>query len=240
MKMTKRECPVKIDLEVHAGYYLRVNFEINGEKHEFWPSAAVSLQFMDFMSAVYQLYIENEGIDCHNDALPFNKHYARGRRNIRGYGADPRLKEDEMSVETSLDWDDEGHVSTITLYRKVKKDQLYPVTDGPDPITITIEYKYFRHKSGTYTYVVDGKDLCYAIGKAGTEAIRKYGFHGYFFSTGWDDGVEDWIDMNQLLFFKAYSLNVMEVRDFIEVKAGDSTVYKTDYEKELELFLFEM
>ena len=83
---------------------------------------------------------------------------------------------------------------------------------------------------------MDGRDLCYAIGKAATSVIKKYGFYGYHFSTGWDDIQSDLININQLVFFKAYALNAMEARTLKEVDHG----FTSSFEKELELLLFEM
>lgn len=39
MNLEKRECPIKIKLTPCSGYYLSVEFEINGEKHRCCPSA---------------------------------------------------------------------------------------------------------------------------------------------------------------------------------------------------------
>ena len=241
MHLVKRDCPVKIKLTPCSTYYLLIDFEINGEKHSFFPSAAVSYHFLDFMAAVYQLYTENDGLDCHNDAFLPNRLYGKSRRKINTQKTDPQLNEEEISVETSIDWDEEGPTATITLYRKAQNGDLAPIPNDPDPIQITICYDMFPDKSGEFTYVVDGKDLCYAVAKAGMDVIKTYGFHGYFFTSGLDNGIDNWIDINQLLFFKAYALGVMEVRDFSEVSTGkNNTVLATDFEKELELLLFDM
>ena len=205
LKLEKRECPIKISLTPLGGYYLLVEFEINGDKHELCPSLAVGWHFLEFMSAAYMLYSENGGCDCHNHAfLPRAHHYFR---EIETNATNPRLKENEMSVETSIEWNEEGPTAKISLYRKVENENLAPITNALDPIRISIEYNNSKtNENKTSTYNVEGKDLSYAIAKAGTDAIKKYGFHGYFYSTGHDDCTGDWIDINQLLFFKALSL----------------------------------
>lgn len=233
LKLEKRECPIKISLTPLGGYYLLVEFEINGDKHKLCPSHAVSMQFLEFMSAAYMLYCEMNGCDCHNHTF-INKN----RREVYIDKNDSRLS----VVKTWLMWNEEGPSARITLYREVEQADLSPVADKPDPIRIEIDYSTGYPGQGEhFTYSVDGKDLCYAIGKTGTDAIKEYGFHGYFYSTGYDDCIGDWIDINQLLFFKAYALGAMEVRDLTEVRMdNDSCYYRTDFSKELELLLFDM
>ena len=74
------------------------------------------------------------------------------------------------------------------------------------------------------------------IGKAATSVIKRYGFRGYHYSTGWDEIEGDLIDMNQLVFFKAYALNAMEARTLKE----DRHVFSSSFDKELELLLYDM
>ncbi len=84
------------------------------------------------------------------------------------------------------------------------------------------------------TFHLNFKDLCYAVAKACTEILKEYGFFGYRYSTEYD-----WFKIYQLLFIKAYALDNMESRKLI---ATDSykQCFKTDFEKEMELLLFDM
>ena len=241
MLLKKRDCPVKIRITPSCAYYQLIEMEINGDLHNFLPSAAMGYQFMDFMAAVYQLYTENDGLDCHNHAITFNPLYGKNRRKIETHRTDPSVREEGIFAGSGVFWDEEGPTVSVTLSRTVPRRHLSAVPGAPDPVKIVIEYESHPHKSGTYAYTVDGRDLCYAIGKAGTEAIKKYGFHGYFYSSSRDDVVGDRIDLNQLLFFKAYALDAMDVREFVRVQEDfGATSYATDFRKELELFLFDM
>ncbi len=92
--------------------------------------------------------------------------------------------------------------------------------------------------------MIDGRDLCYAVAKACTEAIRKYGFYGYSSSTGGScNGYGDGINVEKLLFLKAYALNALEIRELTTVwEEADSWEHSecSSFEKELELLLFDM
>ena len=83
-------------------------------------------------------------------------------------------------------------------------------------------------------YTVNDRDFCYAVAKACTEAIKEFGFYGYRYSTESQP-----IKIHQLLFLKAYALGNMDARDLTVVDEG-LDFCKSDFEKELELLLFDM
>lgn len=231
MNLIKRECPIEIVLTPCGSYYLRVDLELNGDHHSFLPSGAMSYFFSEFMGAVYALY--HEGEDCHNH--PYIQASSK-RAEYTFAKQDSSLGENEARVLSKVCWDEEGAIDNISFCRvfSTRCEDLSAMKE--DPITVTISYEYHKDKSGSYTYTVDGRDLCYAIGKAATKAIMKYGFHGYHFSTGCDVVDGDLIDMNQLAFLKAYALNAMDARALKE----EGNVLSSSFEKELELLLFEM
>ena len=89
---------------------------------------------------------------------------------------------------------------------------------------------------------MDGRDLCYAVAKACTEALKKYGFKGYLKSSG-EQYVGDKIDLEMLLFIKAYALDAFEARSISkawEEPSGWRQAYASSFEKEMELLLFDM
>lgn len=81
-------------------------------------------------------------------------------------------------------------------------------------------------------YCVDEKDFCYAIAKACTDVLKQYGIYGYRYSTEYDT-----FDLHQLLFIKAYALECLDVRKLLN---ADEWVKKTNFDKEIELLLFDM
>lgn len=73
-------------------------------------------------------------------------------------------------------------------------------------------------------------------------SIKKYGFKGYLRSSG-EQYLGDKIDLEMLLFIKAYALDAFEARNISkawEVPNGWKNAYASSFEKEMELFLFDM
>ena len=231
MSISKRDCPVKISLTPCSSYYLKVELEINGEQHSFLPSGAMSFFFSEFMGAVYALYFEER--DCHNH--PYIQNSSKRAKSTWGT-KDPTLEEGEVRIESKVLWDEEGMLDTIRFCRVFSSRQSIPAGDEADPITVSITYEDHKDKSGTYTYVVDGRDLSYAIAKAACDAIKKYGFYGYYYSTGFDVVQSDLIDINQLLFFKSYAMDAMDTRILNE----EGYVYASSFEKEIKLLMLDM
>ena len=66
------------------------------------------------------------------------------------------------------------------------------------------------------------------------EAIKEFGFYGYRYSTESEP-----IKIHQLLFLKAYALGNFEARDLMVVDE-ELDCCKSNFEKEMELLLFDM
>lgn len=125
------------------------------------------------------------------------------------------------AVSTTVDWDNEGEIMTI----KMTKD--YDENAHDINLKITTDYgETFKE------FTVNDKDLCYAAAKACTEVLKEYGIYGYKHSTEYDS-----FNLNQLLFIKAYALDCYRARALIKV---DELTEKTDFDKEVELLLFDM
>ena len=231
MNLVKRDCPVKIELKPCGSYYLNVKLEIRGDQHSFLPSGAMSFFFSEFMGAVYALY--HEDVDCHHP--PYAQNPSKRAKHTLPKD-DPSLHDDEIRIESDVVWDEEGIIDTISFCRVFSRNPSFTEGENTDPVSVTVTYKYHPVRSGQYTYSVDGRDLCYAIGKAATAALKEYGFYGYQYATGCGVVESDLIDMNQLIFFKAYALNAMEARTLKK----HEQVYSSSFQKELELILFDM
>lgn len=222
LNLEKRICNINIELTPCGADFLRVVMDIGEDHYTFWPSSAMGGQFSEFMGAVYAIYSE----EC--------DHHNINRRHItickdgcpRGHAR----------VISKCFWDEEGSIVDFSFSR-VKF--LYNAVNSiclpqEDPIEVTINSK---------EYIIDGREFAYAIAKAATSALKKYGFYGYFSSTGSNECLGDIIDINQLLFFKAYALNVMETRKLTTVfsRAGSwQESASSSFEDELSLLLFDM
>lgn len=176
--------------------FLRVHWKIGGNNHYFYPSCVMGSQFSAFLTAVFLLYEEQDIT------------HSYGPKKTRNFSHEyPFERQDNKHLKQSkVFWDEEGFCHFITFTRHCEDDRVCPA-EMPDPINITI-------KSGrrTYEYIVDGRDLCYAIAKGYTEAIKKYGLTGYRESSGMQYP-GDSFDLHEFLFIKAYALNALAVRE---------------------------
>ena len=226
LKLNKRDCGMRIRLTPYDCDFLRVHWRIGSDNHYFFPSCVMGSQFSAFLTAVYRLY-EEEKIT----------HTYWPRKHLHFKHEYPHDRQDKKHLLTStVYWDEEGFGHKITLSRHCNDDKVYK-SDESDPIKINIQSgrKY-------YNYTVDGRDLCYAIAKGCTEAIKKYGLTGYRESTGMQYP-GDAFDIHEFLFVKAYALDALETRDMQELWAhpnGWARADATSFEKELVLLLFDM
>jgi hypothetical protein len=179
-------------------------------------------QFSELVYAIYSLYTED---------------------NLRHYHKEKSLPPDTgpypapyYRTTSKIFWDEEGRIDNITLTRRHMNMGRH-LPDTLDQIEIDLDLHY-----GRYKYTVDGKDLCYAVAKACTEAIKKYGFFGYAHSSDPDQNAAEQMDINWLLFIKAYALDALEIRIVRKVWENPDHDYASasSLERELELLLFDM
>lgn len=232
LKLNKRDCNIRIRLTPIGADFMRVHLRIGKDNHYFYPSCVMGDQFSSFLTAVYCLY--NEGYDYHQ---------LHNRQWKRRFGCEFQTPNEENGnryfKSIPVSWDEEGRIDDIILSRSSAEQDYFSVAPKgvPDPIGIDISYK-----KGNFNYTVDGRDLCYAIAKGYTEALKKYGFQGYLRSTGMQY-IGDTFEMEELLFVKAYALDAMETRVLKkawEHPKGWMSADFSSFEKEIELLLFDM
>ena len=189
-------------------------------------------QFSQFVKALFSLYQE-----------PRDPHRCFGRDvrvNWKLPTEDNSLRKGEVRACASFHWDGEGslHFFYFTRKRVEELENHYP---NNDPIEVMIKWTH-RNDGPKDRYVVEGRDLCYAVAKAVTDCWKKTGIYGYYRSTGdCDDCREgDAIDLQQLLFIKAYALGAMEARMLIPLGSDNDEAVASSFEKEIELLLFDM
>ena len=209
-KLKKRDCDIKIKLTPSGTQYLHFEMDIHGDHLDFLPSSAVGEQFGAVVSALYTLFHEND--DGHEEW------------NGREYLTD----KDHVihTTVTRVSWDNEGTDIDIIMSRKCGVDIDY------ENDIIEIEIKNYDEVLKKYT--VKTKDLCYAVAKACTEVLKEYGFYGYRYSTEYDC-----FELHQLLYIKSFALLNFEARD-LNCDKENEWVKRTSFEKEIELFLFDM
>ena len=217
---------MKIRLTPCGSDFTKVQIKIGDVINDFFLSGVMGSQFSSLLSAVYCLY-EEDGLD--------HWHYRRRSPELKREFPNDR-KDGLYATKAEFHWDGEGYgYATVSIVRECT-DLTTPKANAPDPIKIS----FWRRLGETYT--VDGRDLCYAIAKACTEALKKYGFKGYLQSnSGYYLG--DSIDIEKLLFIKAYALDAMDVRKTVkawENPHGWMSADASSLEKEIELLLFDM
>lgn len=235
LNLQKRDCPIRMELLPYGSNHLCVVMEIFGDRHEFNASSVMSGQFSQFVKALYSLYQE-----------PRDPHRCFGR-DIRVYWKlpteDDSLKKGETRVGASFHWDGEGDLSFFYFSRK-RSEGLEDRFPQNDPIELKIRRTLLRDEPKVI-YVVQGRDLCYAVAKAVTECWKKTGFYGYYRSTGdsCDCCEGDVIDLQQFLFIKAYALDALDARKLTMLDPDNDDGYEIEmssFDKEIELLLFDM
>ena len=226
LKLNKRDCGTRIRLTPLDGDFLKVQWKIGGDNHYFFPSCVMGSQFSAFIKALFRLY-EEQDID----------HIFCGRMYGFEYEG-PWQRDDGMfRIRSTVHWDEEGRTADITFVRVCEDIKPCPI-GTPDPIEIHI-VSY----NGKFNYIIDGRDLCYAVARAYTDTLKKYGFLGYYDSTGMQYP-GDSFNINDLLFIKAYALNALDVRKKEKLwespHGWNPRAFATSFKKEIELLLFDM
>ena len=219
---------MRIRLTPYHNDFLRVHWRIDGDNYYFLASGVMGSQFSAFLTAVYGLYEEND--QSHQRHCRYNKNII--------YEYPHNRKDNKYCFKSSITWDGEGPYYKIAFERicKIEGPILDPNT--PDPIKVTIE----STRQPTKECTVDGRDLCYAVARGCTEALKKYGLKGYTTSTGGYYAGESF-HLEKLLFVKAYALNVLDICKTTLLWARPDRLAKAEassFEDELALLLFDM
>ena len=163
LNLIKRKCDIRIRLTPVGCDFQKVQIYIGGDRHILWPGSVMGLQFSELLYELYTLYSEND-----------LRHYRKENSLPPNTGPDPAPY---YRTTSKIVWDEEGRIDKITLTRR-HMNCGRDLPDSLDQIEVDLDLPY-----GRYNYIVDGKDLCYAVAKACTEAIKKYGFMGYAHSS---------------------------------------------------------
>ena len=210
-ELKKRNCGIDIKLTPSGAQFLHFEMDVAGDKFDYLPASTVSVQFGAFVSAVYKLFIE----DFDDEQTEWGK---------------PEYLSDENhvihTVVTKVSWDEEGTDIDIIFSRKV--------TDGIDYENDMLDIEIRSYDDLLKKYTLKTKDFCYAVAKACTEVLKKYGFYGYRYSTEYD-----YFILHQLLYIKCFALGNFEARELTPNRENAGAL-QTSFEKEIELLMFDM
>ena len=210
MTTQRREHDIKIELTPSGAQYLGIEMDVCGERIHFLASSAVGGQFGELVSALYALLLEN-GDSFHP------------RTQIETQTDE---KHQILTATARVVWDNEGNLLALSMTRSVglaidlKNDRTeLVIRDGLTDALVM-------------SHTLKTQELCYAVAKACTEALKTYGVYGYRLSTELDT-----FHLHQLLYIKALALGDLAAR---ELSSVNGYVWRTSFEKEMELLMLDM
>ena len=228
--LQKHDCPLEIELVPKGAGWTHVNLATRGEQLFFIISNVLGHQFSTLVRALYFFSPKQNDYDNADDII---------ESKVGAFDIDSGVVVDIFEAElhpvpgvykniphkAKFTWDEEGSYSTWLLEREPNEN-----------IDFVVKLHIEIRRGGDckeYSFNFLYKDLCYAVAKAYTKALKEYGFYGYHFSTYHEN-----IDVNHLLYLKAVALDCLEVKEWSTHPSGNGEV--TKLEDELDLLLFEM
>jgi hypothetical protein len=219
-------------MKVVPGGLTKVHLDI-GSNHLFlMASSILGHRFDDLLRALYYLYPENKSDSSAEDIIEYK--YGICEQNGDRYeivkivdsvsGQPMPLIARDLPWKTIFKWDEEGSTVNWLIEREATAD-----TD----FTLYLKIEISRLETEVYFFQVRYKDFCYAVAKACTEVIKKYGLYGFYCST-------DSLDLNIriLLFLKSVALDHFEALELTQ--STDKQGEYSPLEKEIELLMFDM
>ncbi len=235
MNWEKRDCPIKMKLVPYGAGWEDVIIDIQGDHHYYAVSGCLGNGFGGLVESLYVLYPHQNHHQLEERYLSktadFIGDFKDGKFvNLRPKPPDYRGAYYSVPVQAEFLWDEEGHGVSWTLTRPENEDRDFPLSVRLD------EWKSCGSNKITksYNYTVAYSDLCYAVGKALTEAMKSHGFTGFYESVWGND-----INVRHLCFLKACG---MGNPDFFKPKRGKEKGEGdiSSFKDEIELLLFDM
>ena len=221
--LKKRACPLEIRLSPLGGKLLLTELQYQEKAGRFASSALMCGQFSSFMRAVLPM------CEDFKSYRPINRYSGRSLTVFFSV-TDSHGRKHEF-VESYAKWMDEKQ--TVSILRGRFHDNL-EAFQPRGKVFLKIE-----DGEAGFSCIVEARDLAYAVGKAATDALKKYGVYGYHRSTGSPVIEGDSIDLNALIYLKAYALELPNHR-----LGGDGydggNVKETSFADEIELLLFDL
>lgn len=233
MKWQKRECPIKLEIVPYGAGWEDVTLEIDGHSHWWSVSGCLGDGFGALVESLYALYPYQTYDEDEENRLTaeekFHADYVDGEYvNYRRMPDDAKSYR-SMPMAAEFYWDHEG----CGVAWKLTKD---PEAGASRDFTLKIELLDGTETEDKtlYHYDVKYSDLCYAVGKALTEAVKKRGFAGFHTSV-WESDV----NVRHLCFLKACGMGHPDaVEPFDSAEEGEGAV--SSFEEEIKLLMFDM
>ena len=230
MKWQKRDCPIHMELVPYGSGWEDVTLDICGDHHWWSVSGCLGDGFWALVESLYALYPHQTHDEFEENRLTEKDDFFADFVNGEYVNLRPRKNEEEgnyISFPKAAEffWDHEGWGVQWKLTKESGQEREFN-------LTIDLEETDDEHK--TFHYTVKYSDLCYAVGKAITEALKKHGFGGFHTSV-WESDV----NVRHLCFLKACGMgNPDAVHPFDSAEKGVGAV--SSFADEIELLLFDM
>ena len=231
MKWKKRDCPIRLELVAYGSGWEDVTLEIGGDRHWYSISGCLGDGFGGLVESLYVLYPHQSYNEAEKHRwLTAEDEYVGDYKDGKYFNL--RLRTDSDSTyfcfpkRAEFYWDLEGHGVSWTLTRESGAAREFKVT-------VELEEVDGQEKK-SFKYVVDYADLCYAVGRALTEVVKKHGFGGFHESV-WESDV----NIRYLCFLKACGMGKPDAVMPVKVDEEDDGSVSS-FKDEIELLMFDM
>jgi hypothetical protein len=235
MNWEKRDCSIKMELVPYGDGWEDITLAICGDHHWWSVSGCLGDGFWALVESLYALYPHQAHDELEQRRLTefdefigdFQKgEFVNMRPKPEGYTGS------YISLPKTAEffWDHEGWGVRWKLTKESGQERDFLLTI--DLEETEGDQSDDDHK--TFHYTVRYSELCYAVGKAITEALKKHGFGGFHTSV-WESDV----NVRHLCFLKACGMgNPDAVHPFDSAEKGVGAV--SSFADEIELLLFDM
>ena len=230
MKWLKRDCPIKMEIVAYGAGWEDITLDICGKHHWWSVSGCLGDGFGALVESLYALYPNQTYDNAEEHWLTECDEYVSELDNGQKTNYRPR-KESDTAYFTlpkcaEFYWDLEGCGVNWKITRESGFSKDFKLT-----IEITEGEK---DESSVSRYEVQYSDLCYAVGKALTNVVKKHGFAGFHTSV-WESDV----NMRHLCFLKACGMGQPEALQPAEsCEKGGGAI--SSFSDEIELLMFDM
>ncbi len=233
VELEKCDCDVKMELIPRGAGWIHVHLTIGEESMAFVISSAMGDRFSKLLRVMYHLHPENNDPEFEEDIYCWEGlcEWSDSKSEYEIVKIVQRVEDEkypytiqEIPYKAEFCWDEEGADCNWVIERK-------PTTETDFNIKIRLKYS---DEETERCYEVRYKDFCYAIAKACTETLKKFGILGYHHSTYEED-----IPLRYFLFLKAVALDRLDLLKLDNVEEERFAV-TSSFEKEMELLLFDM
>ena len=243
MKLQKRDCPLDIRVFPRGAGWTDITWFVPDKMSEplVFTASDIGCSIGGFACALY--YMNPSRYECGHasniiECVDYQYNLDVERYEIYRYGEKhPPGMLTEFPIIARFHWDEEPGGSQWTLSREPP--------DKPNndiEFTVHMHIALSRYRGGQFSrefdYAIEFdyeflySDLCYAVGKAITDIVKRYGLYGFYHST------HDRVELVHLIALKAVALGCNELCDLEYLKCGNGEA--SDFTYETELLLFDM